>query len=217
MPPDNQLLIRLSTGSLRYSELPDWLPLHNFSTALEAFFACAFVNPDLTGREHGCCIISRDNYLLLPRQHKVQGDERQVTPTCEPNNTSPEHIETYVGYVHTHVCKTTEDLPHPGFSGQDFCKSIDDGLNLSVVCNGQDIFMLARSSDRTMQRVDSKILGNWMFIFRRHLSRLGKKPNDELLSLSIWEANRLMCDLTGYTLYFGPRGTDRLKCVYRPQ
>jgi len=218
MSPHETFFRRLVTGKVRSAELPPTLLLADINGSLADLCRCCFDGPGEEKVEWGICIVLRGDRLHMPEAHRTQGCVDSVDPNCDPTNSDPEHREEYVGFAHTHPWVDGE--PYPGFSRFDFRASLFDGDCLSLVCNGPGLFALVRTSDctRPRQTILSEEFMRWQRIYDELIAMESRCPSKTSAWSCLWEANRIMCEKTGYALYYGDswREAGALDLLYRP-
>ena len=168
--------------------------------------------------EWGGCIVLKDDLLCV--EHLVMGWTDGVDPLD-----SPADHEHYIGFAHVHL-PDDDGIPYFGFSDRDFRGTLADGDNLALVCNGDEVFALVRTSDLTQRRRDANEteFAEWTRVYgdliqeaqREAALKSGVQIRKKFaLNSILLQANREMCRRLGFALYGGVWGKP-LNLLYRP-
>ena len=213
----------LVQGLLASSQLPYAIDVWDLKEGLAELRHRSLQVPQARQVEWGGCIVLREDRLHLV--HLVRGwkrgDELGVDPKCKP-----EDHDSYVGFAHIHLPDSETGLPYLGFSALDFCSTLADGDNLALVCNGLEVYALARTADRTQPRrvPDDSEFKSWERLYDDLIQQAkhqmvsdrtaGKRASDAL-NRALWQANREMCHRLGFAFYRGP-WCQPLTLVFQP-
>jgi hypothetical protein len=167
--------------------------------------------------EWGACLVHNGRGTLL--DHYAQGWDLGVNPlpACVPDGHPP---PDYAGYAHTHL-PLANGRTYPGFSALDYRASLADGDHLALVCNGPEVFALARTQDATQPRrvAGEEEFQQWQGTYEECLAQAraarGSRGGDPLVR-GLGQANLDMCRLLGFAFYAGAWGQP-LHLIYRPQ
>lgn len=214
-------LQQLVQGQLASHQLPRAIDVWDLKDSLDDLRRQSLQAPAAQQVEWGSCIVVQANRLHL--MHQVSGWKDGVNPQCTPED--QEH-GSYVGFAHIHLPDTTTGQPYPGFSERDFQGTLVDGDQLSLVCNGPEVFALARTKDCTRPRQvpDSTEFASWERLYddailqaRREMAAnlQARQRSSNTLNRALWHVNREMCKRLGFALYRGLWGQP-LVCVFRP-
>lgn len=210
-------ILPLFRGSLKSRQLPAQLDIWDLRGPLSDLRARSLDVPPAKQVEWGGCIVLNSDRLYMDREHFAKGWENGVNPVCAPDD-----HENYVGFAHTHLPDEASGRLYPGFSARDFRATLADGDNLSLVCNGPQVFALARTGDRTRPRceVPEREYESWEKLYEEGLQKayeeMAADPHaGAALSRILWEINREMCQRLGFAFYQGKFG-EPLLCIFRP-
>ncbi|RMG21261.1 MAG: hypothetical protein D6732_27475, partial [Methanobacteriota archaeon] len=127
----------LFRGGLKSRQLPEELHLWDLRDPLRDLRARSLGVSMEEQTEWGGCIVLQKDRLYMNPHHFSKGWENGVKPICLPEN-----HKDYVGFAHIHLPDEASGRPYLGFSARDFRASLADGDNLSLVCNGLEVFAL---------------------------------------------------------------------------
>lgn len=217
----DDILHHLVHGQLASYQLPQTLNVWDLKEDLGDLRRHSLDVPATAQVEWGGCIVLQAERLRL--MHQVSGWTEGVSPKCRPED--QEH-EYYVGFAHIHLPDAVTGQPYPGFSEKDFRGTLADGDQLSLVCNGPEVFALVRTKDRTLpcQMPDSAEFAAWEQLYdeaieqaRREMAaalQAGHKGSNAL-NRALWQVNRKLCKDLGFALYRGLWGQPLIR-VFRP-
>jgi len=216
----DDLLRQLVQGQLKSGQLPRTINVWDLEEGLDDLRRRSLDVPPSQQVEWGRCIVLQDERLQLAH-HPVRGWDEGVDPEC-----SPEEHEHYVGFAHIHLPDAITGKPYLGFSERDFQGTLVDGDNLALVCNGSEVFALARASDCAKPRrvPDMAEFASWEKLYDDLIGQArGEMASDPrarerssiALNHALRQANREMCRRLGFAFYRGLWGQP-LVLVYRP-